>query len=1669
MGSTTASTTIQNQGSGEFSFTIGGTASTEWLDAEPRDVDSAGLSFTGTPTVVNIVNVDWLVDDNNASAMTVAGSVIDANPAKNFDRNTFNESGVTSPVNVTTSGVSVSSWRFTNHTGNLDGEAFDADSGDPGEIVWSDSAALISISGNIYNDEGTSWYTQCDGSTPNVRLVVAGLTSASTTCASGTGAYTFTNVGFGPSDSIIVYIDGESEAGATVTADPISNILNMDVYVDRVIVRHESTDAIRIADLAVWDSSDDADIPFTATTGGTNTVSFPTDTKLIVWDSKTFTPDGDVTLSTGTASHAGTLELQANATFTGAGSESHTIGGELLSGAGATLALNDAALTFTSTQSGRSIDSNDATFGALTFNGTGSWTVNDTTFAANGDVTITNGDVTLPAATSTFANDFTNTGGSFDANGGVLAFTATDAGNTITFGGSDAATIQFAGSGSWSISDTNATATASVTVATGTVTLPGGTFTVGTDFVVSDTVAHNSGTIRLTGTGTHVLTAGGNDLSSLQVDGSGSFTVTDATSAFLGDVTVAAGNLRLASSSTAIGGSLDATSGTLDVGTSTLLFDSTDTGETVDPGSNEFYRVVVNSATGGWTFSSATSTSDFSLLSASAFTLGSSETLYVGGVFTNTVGGANTTWTNSELILAAGTNFSANTKASTGDTYDTLTLIGDTDVRFWNSDYLVSTLSASSSIYSQDHAGSDGALRIYGEYVSQTVNEYWSYATDFDGVALGGSPRAVSVTFATSTLSNFTLESGTLEIIGATGASTTIQSAEASTLYDFTVSGGTFSADTYTFDDLAAGGLTFVGTPTISDLDRGVFNQATNTATMITLPQTALDANAGLTILEAVFTDGGFTGGANVTLDATSTNSWIFSTHFGDLSGEDYDVDGEDACSSIRWDDSACLLTEQTEYRWRNDDGGEGAVASTWYDTNWDARQRVRLQNGDASTYSNVPVLLSVTYDSDMQTDFDDLRFTDSTGTVLIDHWIERFSTGVSADVWVEVPSLPAASTTQIYMYYDNLTATTTSSSTLVFTAVDDFESGSLSEYSGDTTLFNIGSTYAWGGSNGLDTNGNETAKATDGIFTFDQTVSQGEIIRYRQYVDASGSDESCTLFGVQSPGTTNENYGVCIELQGTDRLSLVRDAESTDLVGGVVVLDQTNVTYSTGWYEIEVDWQTDDTIDVRLYNSGGTLVASTTATDSNYTSGGFGFTFWGFYGGWDSFVSYPRLDNKPTVYFGAEQVDGGATWRAPQGVAGSGYDFGDVARLRVAVENSGLDITNQEFRLEYAGKGVALTCEAVSGGSYSSVPAAGSCGVSPVCMINTTQVSSGDPTTDHLIIPSGTFSAGEIVSNTDNQTGFVDVNQQYYTELEYALNLTSNATEDAYCFRVTNAGTALDSYASIPELTLEFAPSVGVVTLNDGSDIVLSPGTTTPVVASTTVTDLNGYADIVAATTTFYRTTVGASCTPDDNNCYVTTLGTGCVLSGCSGTSCSLSCTADFAFHTDPTDGGSPYEGEEWYAYVEVADAATNSDFETSTGIIDVGTLRSISVDNLIGYGTLDINGVTASGSNPVSNISNFGNEALDVDVSGTDMSNGGVSIIDVTQQKFATSSFDHTTCTACITLSEIGSSIEVDLNKPTTSTPLVTDALYWGIAIPFGTASEPHSGINTFTATAD
>ena len=107
---------------------------------------------------------------------------------------------------------------------------------------------------------------------------------------------------------------------------------------------------------------------------------------------------------------------------------------------------------------------------------------------------------------------------------------------------------------------------------------------------------------------------------------------------------------------------------------------------------------------------------------------------------------------------------------------------------------------------------------------------------------------------------------------------------------------------------------------------------------------------------------------------------------------------------------------------------------STWFNSDWSSVKEITITNdGDDDFDQYVLELSPVYYESDMQEDFRDIRFTDEEGTKL-DYWIGEKTDGENANVLVRVPEILANSDTTIYMFYGNPDAEDESDFAKIFT-----------------------------------------------------------------------------------------------------------------------------------------------------------------------------------------------------------------------------------------------------------------------------------------------------------------------------------------------------------------------------------------------------------------------------------------------------------------------------------------------------------------------------------------------------------------------------------------------------------------------------------------------------------
>jgi len=150
-----------------------------------------------------------------------------------------------------------------------------------------------------------------------------------------------------------------------------------------------------------------------------------------------------------------------------------------------------------------------------------------------------------------------------------------------------------------------------------------------------------------------------------------------------------------------------------------------------------------------------------------------------------------------------------------------------------------------------------------------------------------------------------------------------------------------------------------------------------------------------------------------------------------------------------------------------------------WWDQGFSRRKPIYVDTFSLDTLTDYQVLVNVTYDDDMQTDFDDLLFafyneTDGVTTEL-SYWVEKQVDSAYALVWIKIPQIPASSSVTVHMYYGNSGVSSASDGFEVFEPLgfDDFERLNTGSFAGqavandpwsksaDNPLLSLGQTWA--------------------------------------------------------------------------------------------------------------------------------------------------------------------------------------------------------------------------------------------------------------------------------------------------------------------------------------------------------------------------------------------------------------------------------------------------------------------------------------------------------------------------------------------------------------------------------------------------------------------------------
>jgi len=101
-----------------------------------------------------------------------------------------------------------------------------------------------------------------------------------------------------------------------------------------------------------------------------------------------------------------------------------------------------------------------------------------------------------------------------------------------------------------------------------------------------------------------------------------------------------------------------------------------------------------------------------------------------------------------------------------------------------------------------------------------------------------------------------------------------------------------------------------------------------------------------------------------------------------------------------------------------------------WWNASWKSKKPIVVKT--TKNITNYQLFINVTYDSDMNSDFSDLRFVDKTQSKEYVYFIQNKVDGSYADIWVR-GNFTTDNGTQIYMYYNNSLATSESDAKKVF------------------------------------------------------------------------------------------------------------------------------------------------------------------------------------------------------------------------------------------------------------------------------------------------------------------------------------------------------------------------------------------------------------------------------------------------------------------------------------------------------------------------------------------------------------------------------------------------------------------------------------------------------------
>ncbi len=278
--------------------------------------------------------------------------------------------------------------------------------------------------------------------------------------------------------------------------------------------------------------------------------------------------------------------------------------------------------------------------------------------------------------------------------------------------------------------------------------------------------------------------------------------------------------------------------------------------------------------------------------------------------------------------------------------------------------------------------------------------------------------------------------------------------------------------------------------------------------------------------------------------------------------------------------------------------GGSASLVSDFFDTGWSYRVPLTVDNTSnpsALDQYQVKVLLdsaNMDFWSGIESDGRSIRLTDGDGSTLLDHFVDVFDYGgQNAELYAEVPSIPAGEIKNLYLYYGNSSSSSLSDGAATFFFYDDFESGDLgwqTYLSGSVAVIDDGGNGVLRKYNQSDANG--------GYRTFAGSIGSFETLFRTKRVDFTGG--GANRYALED--STFGGYGP--QLNNFDGSSTMLIERRTG--GSATTISSTmNPSLSSSlWYSVHLRYY-GNSVELEIYDDGGSQLDAVSASDAIYSS----------------------------------------------------------------------------------------------------------------------------------------------------------------------------------------------------------------------------------------------------------------------------------------------------------------------------------------------------------------------------------------------------------------------------------------------------------------------------------